>query len=279
MQSLTVALLRSYVSVVAARFRVLLQYRAAALAGVATQIFWGCIKLMVLGAFYAVAVTTPPMTFTAIVAYVWLGQVLFGLLPSNHDPELQGLFTSGGVAYELLRPLDLYWFWFARTLAFRTAPTLSRMVPGIIFATLVLPLIGLPEWALPAPASVAHGLMFLLSFVVTVMLSCAITILITISMFWMIEGRGISTFMYGVVPVFSGMIVPLPLFPDWMQPFLYWQPFRGLCDVPFRIYSGDIPLAMASQEIMLQVMWTVILVLFGYGLIARARVRLVVQGG
>ena len=36
---------------------------------------------------------------------------------------------------------------------------------------------------------------------------------------------------------------------------------------------------MASQEIMLQVMWTVILVLFGYGLIARARVRLVVQGG
>ena len=107
---------------------------------------------------------------------------------------------AGALHTKLLRPLDLYWFWFARTLAFRTAPTLSRMIPGIIFATLVLPLIGLPEWALPAPASVAHGLMFLMSFVVTVMLSCAITILITISMFWMIEGRGISTFMYGVVP-------------------------------------------------------------------------------
>ena len=98
-------------------------------------------------------------------------------------------------------------------------------------------------------------------------------------MFWMIEGRGIATFMYGVVPVFSGMIVPLPLFPDWMQPFLQWQPFRGLCDVPFRIYSGDIPLAMASQEIALQFAWAVILILFGYGLIARARTRLVVQGG
>lgn len=279
MDGLVTAFTRSYTAVVAARFRMLLQYRAAALAGIATQIFWGCIKLMVLGAFYAVAVTTPPMTFTAIVAYVWLGQVLIGLLPWNHDPELQELFTSGGVAYELLRPLDLYWFWFARTLAYRTAPTLLRMVPGIVFAALILPLIGLPEWALPAPASMNHGLMFALSFVVTVMLSCAITILITISMFWLIEARGLSTFMYGVVPVFSGMIVPLPLFPEWMQPFLQWQPFRGLCDVPFRIYSGDIPLTMASQEIALQFAWTVILILFGYGLIARARTRLVVQGG
>ena len=279
MDGLVTALTRSYAAVVAARFRMLLQYRAAALAGIATQIFWGCIKLMVLGAFYAVAVTTPPMTFTAIVAYVWLGQVLIGLLPWNHDPELQELFTSGGVAYELLRPLDLYWFWFARTLAYRTAPTLLRMVPGIVFAGLILPLIGLPEWALPAPASMSHGLMFSLSFVVTVMLSCAITILITISMFWLIEARGLSTFMYGVVPVFSGMIVPLPLFPEWMQPFLQWQPFRGLCDVPFRIYSGDIPLTMASQEIVLQFAWTVILILFGYGLITRARTRLVVQGG
>ena len=257
----------------------LLQYRAAAIAGITTQIFWGCIKLMVFAAFYAVAVEPPPMTFAAVVVYVWLGQVLLGLLPWNHDPELQELFTTGSVAYELLRPLDLYWFWFARTLAYRTAPTVLRMVPGIVFAVLILPLLGLPEWALPAPASLAHGLLFAVSITVTVILSCAISILITISMFWMLEARGLTTFMYGVVPVLSGMIVPLPLFPDWIQPFLYWQPFRGLCDVPFRIYSGDISVAVATQEITMQCAWVVLIVLFGIGLIARARQRLVVQGG
>ena len=271
--------MRGYTAVVAARFRTLLQYRTAAIAGIATQIFWGCIKLMVLGAFYAVAVETPPMSFASIVVYVWLGQVLIGLLPWNNDPELQELFMQGGVAYELLRPLDLYWFWFARTLALRTAPTLLRMVPGTFFAVLILPLIGLPEWALPAPASAMHTILFLVSFVGMVLLSCAVTMLMTISMFWMLEARGLVTVMAGVVPVLSGMIVPLPLFPEWMQPFLQWQPFRGLCDVPFRIYSGDIALSGAIGEILFQFMWVAVLIALGYSVIAQARTRLVVQGG
>ena len=277
--SLDFGLAGVYAAVVAVRFKSLLQYRAAALAGITTQIFWGCIKLMVLGAFYAVAVNQPPMSFQAVVAYVWLGQVLIGLLPWNHDPELQDLFTTGGVAYELLRPLDLYWFWFARTLAFRMAPTLLRMVPGVLFAVLLLPILGLPEWALKPPPSVEHALMFMVSFCAMVMLSCSVSILIAISMFWLIEARGIATFMYGIVPVFSGMIVPLPLFPDWMQGFLYWQPFRGLCDVPFRIYSGDIPISEAWLEITMQFGWAVLLILFGYTVISHARRRLEVQGG
>lgn len=251
----------------------------AAAAGIVTQIFWGCVRLMVLGAFFAVAVETPPMSFASIVVYVWLGQVLIGLLPWNHDAELQELFTSGSVAYELLRPIDLYAFWYARTLAFRTAPTLLRLIPGTIFAVWILPLIGLPEWALTAPESWIHGVLFITSLIATVLLSCAITMLMTISLFWFLEARGVVTLMSGLVPVLSGMIVPLPLFPDWAQPFLNWQPFRGLCDVPFRIYSGDIAPDLAVYEISLQFGWVLVLLLFGYGLLIRAKRQLVVQGG
>ena len=234
---------------------------------------------MVLGAFYGSAVSQPPMSFEAIVVYVWLGQVFLGLLPWSNDTELQELFTTGGVAYELLRPLDLYAFWFARTLAFRTAPTLLRAAPGLLFATLVLSWTGLDEWALGAPASIYHGVAFLFSFLSMVVLACSVSMLITISMFWFIEARGVAAFTYGIIPVFSGMVVPLPLFPDWAQSFLQWQPFRGLGDVPFRIYSGDIPIEDAWFEIGLQLGWAVILITFGYGLIARALNKLVVQGG
>ena len=271
--------MKPFIAVVSARFRTLLQYRTAAIAGIVTQIYWGCVRLMVLGAFFAVAVETPPMSFESVVVYVWLGQVLIGLIPWNHDGELQELFTSGSVAYEMLRPLDLYWFWFARTLAFRTAPTLLRLVPGTVFAVLILPLIGLPEWALSGPASWVHGVLFLCSLSATVLLSCAITMLLTISLFWMLEARGIVTVMSGLVPILAGMIVPLPLFPDWAQPFLEWQPFRGLCDVPFRIYSGDIATDVAVFEILFQFGWVAILILFGYGLLIRAKGHLVVQGG
>ena len=37
----------AYAAVFAARFRVLLQYRAAALAGLGTQVFWGLVRVAI----------------------------------------------------------------------------------------------------------------------------------------------------------------------------------------------------------------------------------------
>ena len=86
--------LRPYSVVFGARYRVILQYRAAALAGAVTQFFWGFIRVMVFYAFYESAIydsTTarPPMEMADVVTYVWLGQALLGLQPWNHDLELE----------------------------------------------------------------------------------------------------------------------------------------------------------------------------------------------
>jgi ABC-2 type transport system permease protein len=75
------------------------------------------------------------------------------------------------------------------------------------------------------------------------------------------------------------MIVPLPLLPDWVQPLLVAQPFRGLVDVPFRIYSGNIAPDMASIEIVQQGAWLLLLIWLGRRWLARGTRQLVVQGG
>jgi ABC-2 type transport system permease protein len=77
----------------------------------------------------------------------------------------------------------------------------------------------------------------------------------------------------------SGMLVPLPLFPAWLQPLLSVQPFRGLADVPFRIYTGHIAPAAALLEIAQQLLWCAALIWLGRGLLARALRRVVIQGG
>ena len=257
----------------------LLQYRAAALAGFGTQLFWGAIKVMILAAFMAANHHASPMSLPQLVAYVWLGQALLGVLPWNVDAELQEKMMSGAVAYELLRPVDLYAFWYARTVALRTATTFMRMIPMIVFAGLLLPLFGLAAWALPPPASAAAALCFLVSITATVALASAITMLMHVALIWTLSGRGFNTVMTGVVVVFSGLIIPLPLFPDWMQPLLYWQPFRGLADVPYRIYGGNIDPQAAVLEIVQQVVWTALIIAGGYALMAHGKSRVVVQGG
>lgn len=270
---------RAYLSVIAARQRVLLQYRAAALAGVVTQAFWGALKLMVLAAFYRVGKTEPPMAFADVVAYVWLGQALFALLPWNADDDLVQQVRSGGVAFDLLRPLDLYGYWFARTLAFRTGRTLLRSGPIAVLAAVVLPLVGLDAWALAPPPSLQSGLAFSVSLVATVLLATAITMLLQVSLLRALSGAGVQSVLPAMVTVFSGMIVPLPLYPDFLQPLLQIQPLRGLCDVPFRIYTGHIAPPDAVLEVAVQLGWSVALIALGRALLAAATRRVVIQGG
>jgi ABC-2 type transport system permease protein len=241
--------------------------------------FWGAIKLMVLSAFYAVASTAPPMTFREVVAYVWLGQALLGLLPWNLDEELAQQVRSGGVAYELLRPLDLYAFWFARTLAFRTARSSLRALPMAAVAGALLPVLGLSRYALAPPPTAASGAAFLLSLGATVLLATAINMLLHVSLLSTLSGVGMTQIAPAVVVLLSGMIIPLPFFPDWLQPLLQAQPLRGLVDVPFRIYTGHIPPAAALREIAEQLAWAALIAAAGRIWLGFATRRVALQGG
>ena len=114
-----------YFAIVRMRFISLLQYRTAAAAGMGTQLFWGLIRMMIFEAFYASSTHSQPLSRQQMVTYIWLGQALLGLLPWSIDLELRDRIRSGGVVYDLLRPIDLYSHWYCRALAARTAPTIA----------------------------------------------------------------------------------------------------------------------------------------------------------
>ena len=118
----------TYFSFFRMRFLTLIQYRAAAAAGIATQWVFGMMRVLVLWAFYASSDAGQPMSFAQTASYVWIGQAMLGTLPWNEDAEIMSSVLTGQVAYELTRPLDVYSMWFARTLALRTAPTILRAV-------------------------------------------------------------------------------------------------------------------------------------------------------
>ena len=261
-----------YWAIVSARFRTLLQYRAAAVAGLGTQLFWGLIRVMVFTAFYRSTTAAQPIALEDVVTYVWLGQAFFlGLLPWNVDRDIAALIRSGGVGYELLRPWDLYNAWYSRSLAWRTAPTLLRAVPMLIIAGLFL--------SMELPASPASAAAFAMAMVGAILLSSAITTLLTITLTWTISGEGATHLAAGIITIFSGMIVPLPLYPDWAQTALNVLPFRGLLDTPIRLYLGHIPASDVLLHLAHQAAWTAVIVLLGRWALSHGLRRLVVQGG
>ena len=270
--------MRPYLAILSARFRMLLQYRAAALAGLWTQVFFGFVLIMIYEAFYRSTDVAPPLPFPQLASYVWLGQALLATLPWNADPEIRAMVRSGAVAYELCRPVDLYALWYARALAWRTAPTLLRAGPMVIFSMAVLPWLGFPEWRLAPPTALA-GLGFALALVAALALSCAITTLIHITLMWTVSGEGIVMLLTAIVSLSSGLLIPLPLFPRAVYELLTWLPFASVADLPYRIYNGSVPAGEIGLVLARQLGWTIALVVLGRWLIGRGIRRLVVQGG
>jgi ABC-2 type transport system permease protein len=276
----TTRALQPYAALLGVRFRMLLQYRAAAIAGIWTQLVFGLMLIMIYEAFYRSSpVAVQPMAFDQLASYVWLGQALLAMLPWNLDRELHAMVRSGAVAYELCRPVDLYGLWYARAVAHRTAPTVLRAVPMVVIAAVGLPLIGLGEWRLAPPASLAAGAGFALALVCALALGCAISTLINVSLLWTIENDGVLILVTAAVSLLSGLLVPLPLLPDWAQPVLRWLPFAGVMDLPYRVYNGHIATAGLPLVLARQIGWTLAIVALGRWLLDRGMRRLVVQGG
>jgi ABC-2 type transport system permease protein len=256
------------------RFAVQLQYRAAAIAGLITNFFFGLVRAMVFVAFYALNLQPQPMTLEQAVTYSWLTEATFRLLPWTRDSEVLAQIRSGNVAYELCRPLNLYLNWYCRLIALRVAPTLLGSVPLLIFACL------LPgDIRAGLPVSPVAGLAWLAATLVALLLSCSITNLIAISTFWTTTGDGLIWILPAIAMILSGTIVPLAFFPDWLQSILKILPFAGLLDIPARFYSGLLPVREVFQYLALELAWTGFFVVLGLRLIAAGMQRVVIQGG
>jgi len=270
---------RPYIAVLAARFQLMLQYRAAALAGFATQCWFGVIRILVFAAFYAGGAAGQPLSLRDAVTYTWLGQAFLAFLPWNADPDVADMVRTGAVAYERLRPVDTYAWWYARALAWSTARVLPRAALMVAFASVLLPLAGLGKWGLPPPPTWSAAGLFALSAAGMILLSAALTVILNVIMAASMSDRGANTLAAPFVNLFSGMIIPLAFFPDTLRPFLRAQPLAGLVDIPFSIYFAGLTGTDALGAIALQFLWVVVLVLLGRWWLGAVMGRLQIQGG
>jgi ABC-2 type transport system permease protein len=153
----------------------------------------------------------------------------------------------------------------------RLAPLLLRMLPILVLAWAVM--------GLRAPASPQAALLWLLGTAGALALAASVSALMTISLLWTISGEGINRLVPSALFIFSGLVVPLPLFPDFLQPLVQSLPFRGLADTPYRLYLGLLTGREALHALAHQAAWTLALMALGAALLRRGLRRLIVQGG
>ena len=266
--------MRAYLSYFKSELMVGLQYRAAALAGLSTQFFWGIILSFIYMSFYSHA-SIEDFSIRELMCYVWLNQAFFSLvLPNVKDNRIIEQIKNGCIAYELCRPYDLYWWWYLKLLSKRYSACLLRFLPVLIFACL------LPNnYKLVGPISINALILFIITLVLGTLISTGINMIIQSISFFTNEDKGISSIFYTTMALLSGIYIPLPLLPNILNTFNYLLPFRLISDLPYRLYSGSISVDSALINIIMQLAWCIILIIIGRLIMKKVLTVATIQGG
>ena len=256
------------------RLRALLetQYRGAALGGIVTQMAFGLALIFLYQALYASGGDTSE-PFSQVVTYVWLQQAFFRALLGS-DAALGEAIMTGGIAYELCRPVDTYFYWYLRTLAQKLVGSAMRALPMFLFAFLLPKPLGIS-----LPPDAGAFLLFLLSLAMGFMCISAIASIQNAITMRTLDARGIGNVVQMIFFFLSGNILPLTLFPKGWQAAVRYQPFAQALDMPIRLYMGSYAGGDILRSLFVQLLWLFVLVALGRVLWRGNLRRVTKQGG
>ncbi len=263
-----------YLTLFRIRFIGGLQYRAAALAGLSTQFVWGGMTILLYRAFYRSDPSSFPMSFQGLSSYIWMQQAFLALfMVWSMENEPFELIRSGNVAYELCRPADVYGMWLTRCIATRVSRAVLRCFPILIFAAF------LPEpYGVRLP-DIGTFCVFLLSMALALFSVSAFSMLVYISAFYTLDPSGIRMLAGSLTEFLCGAVIPLPFFPEPVELVLKLLPFAGMESTPLQIFAGTLTGWEMAGALLLQLFWTIVMILAGRVWMHRALARVVAQGG
>lgn len=267
--------MRAYFAVFRQQLLAGLQYRAGFWGTTTTHVVWAYVRVAIITAFYRYGGGEAGITLRQAVTMIWLQEIALNLLPGyGMDFTVWNKINRGEVAYDLVRPLDVYGHWYASAVSVKLSGFLLAVGPVTAVALLVPGEMGLR--AVAPPLSFLAGIFTLAT---GLAVSCAAICLFYAAQMDVSLGDAPARVMMVISQILAGSLLPLQLWPDFMQTFLLWQPFASMMDLPLRFMAGTASLSELPRVLLTQAAWGAVIWRLGRAWIGRNLRRLIVQGG
>lgn len=268
-------MLRLYATVAAGGFRRYATYRVATLAGLFTNTVFGFVFSYTYIALWAERPQLGGYSMSDALAYVWIGQALLtvcGLMGGGFEDELIERIRTGDIAVDLYRPADLQGWWCAANAGRSAYQLLGRGAGPLV--------IGALAFGFTLPDGPAGWAAFLLAVALGSLVSFALWYLVAMSAFWLLDGQGVVQVAWLTGLFFSGMLLPLNVFPGALGEIARALPWAALLQVPADVYLGRYgDGAGLLRAYGFQLGWLALLLAAGRAAQAAATRKVVVQGG
>lgn len=263
--------MRLLVEVARRSFRRWSTYRMATAAGAFTNTAFGYLRADILLAVFA-ASTVDPGGWTAdeLVTFAFVTQALLAGTGAFGEPELAERVRSGDVVVDLYRPVDLQAWWLASWCGRAAFTLMARGTPPVVLGALAFDLV--------LPTTPGRWAVVAVSIALAVVIGFGIRFCSNLTAFWLLDNRGFDQLVTLVLTFFGGLLVPLVLFPSWLEAVARALPFAAMVQIPAELVMGveDGPV---WGPLLVQAVWAVALLALGRVMLASATRKVVVQGG
>ena len=252
-------------------FQQQMAYRAANLAGLFTNLFFGLLRASVMVALFAYRDNVEGYDLARAITFTALTQALLAPIRMWGWRYVMDTIKSGAIVSDLTKPIDFYTFWLARDLGRSSYHLLLRGLPIMLLYRLVFPL--------TLPSALGQWGIFAFSLLLALLLAFSLNFMVNLAAFWVVDALGIIR-ITGLAHMFlSGFLVPAAFFPGWLRLIARFTPFLSIVNTPVEIFLGIASGQAAAVAVLEQIAWLLVLVGLGRWILSRGTRKLVIQGG
>ncbi|WP_336205221.1 ABC transporter permease [Nonomuraea sp. LPB2021202275-12-8] len=258
-----------YARLVRYGFRKHATYTAAALAGAFTNSVFGILRAYILIALWQARPGLAGYDVTDAVTFCFITQAFIGPMQLfGGGLTIPERIRSGDIALDLVRPASLQLWSLAEDLGRAGYLLLVRGVPPMLLGAVVFGIV--------LPTAPAQWVAFLTGFLLAVLASFGWRYLVALSACWLTDDRGVNVLSTVLTTFFSGMMLPLSIFPGWLGELSRALPWAAMVQTPADLYLGKAPIL---DTLAFQACWAATLI--GLGALATGAIRhkVVIQGG
>lgn len=210
------------------------------------------------------------LTIAQLVTYYILTATLrpFALWGINED--IAHSIRNGQINRELLNPLTYFQYYFGIDI--------GEMGYGLVISIATFIICSI-IWTVSMPVSLLNFILFIVIILIGIPITFFIQMIVGTVGFYSSSIWGMQILKNAVISIFSGIIAPIALFPNWFQKLSNILPFKDLVYTPINIWLGQIAIKEIFLIIIKQVLWAIILYIIARAFFNRSIKKITINGG
>lgn len=206
-----------------------------------------------------------------IVTYLILSRIIYTQITYGFIPKLGRIIHTGAISMELLRPMDFVSMMFFERVGDLLAFAGMTAVPTFLICALTL--------GVDPPQNFFTLVCFLLSLLMALAISFFFDFFVGLLTFYTNYSWGLQTFQEAFISLFSGALIPIAFFPNWLKVITNLLPFQQMSYSPVSIYLGIVKGHQVYEVLITQFIWFVVMLIFARLFFSFAIKKVTIQGG